>query len=68
VEILRHHNLSRLEFDVKMISQNSDIIIELAKDCHWKRISFKNGPCREKACMTVKNIIAAHPCEYVVAV
>ncbi|KAL7012307.1 hypothetical protein ACKWTF_014756 [Chironomus riparius] len=62
LDVLGHHNLSRLELDIKMISLNSDLIIELAKDSHWKKLSFLNGPCREKACMTVKNIIAAHPC------
>lgn len=67
MELLKRQNLSKLELDIKLISQNSDIIIELAKGCHWKKISFRNGPCREKACINVKNIIAAHPCEYIKA-
>ena len=67
-DILRHQHLSKLELDITMISQNSDLIIELAKDCYWKKLSFKHGPSKEKALITVKNIIAAHPCKYFIVI
>ena len=67
VDVLNRQNLSKLELDIKLITINSEkLLLELSKDCHWKKLSFKNGPCRDRSCQTVSDIIAAHPCKYFV--
>jgi hypothetical protein len=60
--LLKRHNLSKLELDIEKFSQHPDLIIEMAKDLHWKKLSFKNEPHKEQSCKTIKKIIAAHPC------